>query len=57
MKTVTIEVGGMLSALSACGMEKQLARLPGVHKAEVNYDSGTAPVSCDQPIWQHQPAI
>ena len=36
MKTVTIEVGGLLSALSARGVEKQLAGLAGVHKAEVN---------------------
>lgn len=36
MKTVTIEVSDMLSALSALGVEKQLMTLPGVHKAEVN---------------------
>lgn len=37
MRTVTIEVRGLLSVLSARGVEKQLAKLPGVHKAEVNY--------------------
>ena len=29
MKTSVIEVGGMLSALSARGVEKQLGKLPG----------------------------
>ena len=33
MRTVNIEVGGMLSTLSALGVQKQLARLPGVKKA------------------------
>lgn len=33
MKTSTLEVGGLLSALSAQGVEKQLLRLPGVKKA------------------------
>ncbi len=48
MKTVTIEVGNLLSALSALGVEKQLARLPGVHKAEVNYVAGSATVVYDE---------
>ncbi len=48
MKTVTIEVGGMLSALSALGVQKQLARLPGVKKAEVNYAAGSATVTFDE---------
>ena len=48
MKTITIEVGGMLSALSARGVEKQLAKLPGVHRAEVNYVAGSATVAYDE---------
>ena len=40
MKTSVIEVGGMLSALSAHGVEKQLAKLRGGERAEVNYVSG-----------------
>jgi Cu2+-exporting ATPase len=48
MKTVTIEVGDLLSALSALGVEKQLARLPGVHKAEVNYVASSATVVYDE---------
>ena len=50
MKTVTIEVGGMLSALSALGVQKQLARLPGVKKAEVNYAAGSATVTFDETV-------
>ncbi len=48
MRTVTIEVGGMLSTLSALGVQKQLARLPGVKKAEVNYAAGSATVTFDE---------
>lgn len=50
MKTITIEVGGLLSALSARGVEKQLAKLPGVHKAEVNYVAGSATVTFDEAV-------
>ena len=48
MKTSIVEVGGMLSALSARGVEKQLAKLPGVSKVEVNYVAGSATVTYDQ---------
>ncbi|MBI3345003.1 MAG: heavy-metal-associated domain-containing protein [Gammaproteobacteria bacterium] len=50
MKTVTIEVGGMISALSARGVEKQLAKLTGVYKAEVNYVAGSATVVYDETV-------
>ncbi|MFZ3173927.1 MAG: heavy metal translocating P-type ATPase [Thiobacillus sp.] len=50
MKTVTIEVGNLLSALSALGVEKQLMTLPGVHKAEVNYVAGSATVVYDETV-------
>lgn len=50
MKTVTIEVGGMISALSARGVEKQLAKLPGVHRADVNYVAGSATVVYDETL-------
>jgi Cu2+-exporting ATPase len=50
MKTVTIEIGGLLSALSARGVEKQLAKLTGVHKAEVNYVAGSATVVYDETV-------
>lgn len=50
MKTTTIEVGNLLSALSALGVEKQLAKLPGVRKAEVNYVAGSATVEYDEAV-------
>ncbi len=50
MKTITIEVGGMLSALSARGVEKQLMKLSGVRKAEVNYVAGSATVTYDDSV-------
>ncbi|MHB0926317.1 MAG: heavy metal translocating P-type ATPase [Gallionellaceae bacterium] len=50
MKTATIEIGGLLSALSALGVEKQLAKFTGVHKAEVNYVAGSATVIYDESL-------
>jgi cation transport ATPase len=44
MKTVVVEVGGLLSALSAEGVRKQLQKLSGVHHAEVNYVAPSATV-------------
>ncbi len=48
MKTTVIEVAGLISVLSARGVEKRLARLPGVRKAEVNYVAGSATVVYDE---------
>ncbi len=45
-----VEVAGLISALSAAGVEKQLMRLPGVHKADVNYVAGSATVSYDDNV-------
>ena len=50
MKTSVIEVGNLLSTLSALGVEKQLMKLPGVHKAEVNYVAGSATVVYDETV-------
>ena len=50
MKTSVMEVGGLLSALSAGGVEKQLAKLPGVKKVEVNYVAGSATVVYDETV-------
>jgi Cu2+-exporting ATPase len=50
MKTSVIEVGGMLSALSARGVEKQLMKLPGIEKAEVDYVGGSATVIYDEKV-------
>lgn len=48
MKTSVIEVGGLVSVLSARGVEKQLAKLPGVRKVDVNYVAGSATVVYDE---------
>jgi Cu2+-exporting ATPase len=48
MKTSVIEVGGMLSALSSHGVEKQLGKLRGVHSATVNYAAGSGTVRYDE---------
>ncbi|QEZ45148.1 heavy metal translocating P-type ATPase [Cupriavidus oxalaticus] len=50
MKTSIIEVGGLLSVLSARGVEKRLTRLPGVIKAEVNCVSGSTTVEYDDAV-------
>jgi Cu2+-exporting ATPase len=50
MKTSVIEVGGMLSALSAHGVEKQLGKLRGIERAEVNYVAGSATVVYDETV-------
>lgn len=48
MKTSTVEVGGILSPLSAAGVEKQLASLPGVRHVDVNPVAGSATVRYDE---------
>ncbi len=50
MKKSIIEVRGMISALSARGVEKRLLQLSGVRKAEVNYVSGSATVEYDEQV-------
>ncbi|MDE2626257.1 MAG: copper-translocating P-type ATPase [Burkholderiales bacterium] len=45
--TRTFEVGGLLSSMSARGVEKQLAQLPGVAAVQANAVAGTASVSFD----------
>jgi Cu2+-exporting ATPase len=48
MKTVTVDVGGLLSPLSVRGVEKQLAKVPGVERADVNFAAGSATVLYDE---------
>lgn len=48
MNTIgTFEVGHLVSPLSAAGVEKQLSRLDGVERAEVNPVAGSATVTYD----------
>ena len=48
MKTSTIEVGDLVSTLSAAGVERQLSTLAGVHHVDVNYVAGSATVHYDE---------
>ena len=48
MKTSTIEVGELVSTLSAVGVARQLNALPGVFHADVNYVAGSATVHYDE---------
>lgn len=50
MKTTVVEVEGLLSVLSAGGVEKRLARLPGVSNVEVNFVAGNAAVTYDETV-------
>ncbi len=47
MITSTLEVGDLLSVLSARGLEKQLAQIPGVDRVSVGAASGSATVTYD----------
>jgi len=48
MRTAIVDIGGLVSVLSARGVEKQLAKLAGVKKADVNYVAGSATVLFDE---------
>ncbi|GEM_PF-1395558 len=48
MTTSTIEVGELVSTLSAAGVERQLSSLPGVQHVDVNYVAGSATVHYDE---------
>lgn len=48
MKTTTIEVGDLITPLSAMDIERHLSALPGVHHANVNYVSQSATVHFDE---------
>ena len=50
MKTTVIDVRDLLSPLSAQGIEKQLATLPGVKQVDVNNVSGSAIVLYDETV-------
>jgi Cu2+-exporting ATPase len=48
MKTSTVEVGEMISSLSAAGVQRRISALPGVHHVDVNYVAGSASVHYDE---------
>ena len=47
MTTSTLEVGDLISVLSARGLEKQLTQVPGVDRVSVGAVSGSATVTYD----------
>ena len=50
MKTTVIDVRDLLSPLSARGVEKQLAKVPGIKQVDVNSVSGSARVVYDETV-------
>ena len=48
MKTATLDVGGMLSALDYRAVEKQLSRIPGVRRATASIASNSVTVEYDE---------
>ena len=50
MKTVTLDVGGMLSMLDYQAVEKQLGRIPGVRRTAASIASNSATVEYDETV-------
>ena len=50
VRTVVLEVGGMLSVLDPQGVEKQLKHMLGVHAASVNIATNTAVIEYDEKV-------
>lgn len=50
MRTTTLEVGGLFEELDHLGIEKRLAKLPGVRAASVNPASGSSTVEYDETL-------
>ena len=50
MRTAVVDVGDLLSVQSALGVEKQVRRLPGVERVEVNVVAGSATVVFDEKV-------
>jgi copper chaperone CopZ len=48
MRTVTLDVGGMVTPLSGITVEKQLRGLPGIHRADVDYATSSATIEYDE---------
>ena len=48
MRTVTLDVRGLVTPLSDLAVEKQLRRLPGVHHVDVDYATESATVMYDE---------
>ncbi len=50
MRTVTVDIGGMMTPLSDMVVEKQLQTLPGVNRVEVDFATASATVEYDEAV-------
>ena len=50
MRTVTLDVGGMLSVLDYLCVERQLSHLPGVQRASASFPSASVTVEYDESV-------
>jgi len=50
MKTTVIKIEGIESVLAPAGVEKHMCALPGIHKVETNFMTGTATVYHDESV-------
>jgi P-type Cu2+ transporter len=50
MKTTVIKIEGIDSVLAPAGVEKHMCTLPGIHKVETNFMTGTATVVHDESV-------
>ncbi len=50
MKTTVIKLVGVESVLSPAGVEKHMCAIPGIHKVETNFMTGTATVYHDESV-------
>ena len=50
VKETVVRVDGLLSVMSARGVEKHLSRHPGIHRIEANFMNGTATVAFDEAV-------
>ena len=48
MKSINVEVGGLVSSLSGEGVRRKLLYLHGVHNADANYVAGSATIHLDE---------
>jgi len=50
MQTTVINLEGIETPLAPVGVEKQVCRIPGIHKVETNLITGTATVYHDESV-------
>lgn len=48
MRTVTLDIGGMVTPHSGKAVEKQLRDLPGIQRADVDYAASSATIEYDE---------